>query len=152
MSNTKHQTARNLRVPYTDKEQVDLAKQLAEAHQTHAQLDADLASVKNDFKSRISAIEAKVSDLSTKVSNGYRIEAVKCEWLFDSPSAGKKSLVRLDTFETVEVTDMVDADKQGDLPLADPDGGTTAKTTVNSDPETGVVTVPADEDDDDDNG
>lgn len=149
MSSPNPQCSRNLRVNLNQDERVELGRQLAETTQQLAQINEDLSSVKKDFAARKSSAEAKVSDLSMKISNGYRIDPVKCEWRMDEPKPGKKTLIRLDTGETVETLDMIDADKQSDLPLADPEGGATVKTTVNSDPESGVVLVAADEEDED---
>lgn len=138
---------RSLRVLFTDKERLELGKQLAEESQKLEQIADDKKTVVADFKSRQTAAEAKIASLSQQVANGYQVKEVKCEMRFDTPEAGKKTLVRLDTSETVEVADMLDIEKQQQLPLADADGGTTTKTVLDSD-EGGVVKVPADEDDD----
>lgn len=118
-SNKKHETIRNLRVIYTDTERLELGKQLAEVHQDLAKTNHDFDSVKTDFKARLTAHEAKISDLSNKVSTGFHVIEVKCAWQMDTPAKLKKTLVRLDTNEVVEVEDMSEADKQGDLPLPD---------------------------------
>lgn len=131
----KNETVRNLRVLYTDAERLDLGRKLAGAYQDIEQVNKDFDSVKADFKARITSHEAKITDLAGKVNNGFRIEEVKCEWRFDLPEKGKKSLYRLDTNELVETVEMTGADLQSQLPLEP----------VPAVGEGGVVVVPADE-------
>lgn len=143
MKNTE--TTRQLRVNLTDKERIELGRQLAEASQRLETIAEDKKSANAQFAADKSAAEAKIGALSNQIGSGYRLDQVRCDWLMDSPEAGKKQLVRLDTKEVIETLDMTDADKQGDLPLADPAGeAAIVKTVVDSDPETGVVAVPAD--------
>lgn len=123
MTHKKNETERILRVNYTDPERLELGKQLAEVHNNLSQTNSDFDRVKAEFKSKISAHEAQIIDLSNKVSTGYRMVPVKCLWEMDKPKRGMKRLLRLDIEEAkdavVEVTDMTDADKQADLPLAE---------------------------------
>ncbi len=131
----KHETARQLRVIYTNPERLELGRQLADTHQALAQTNIDLDSIKTDFKSRIAAHDAKITDLSTKVSNGWRMEEVKCVWIMDDPKKGMKRLVRTDTAEDVETVEMTQSDKQAELALEE------KKPEVGAG---GVVSVPAD--------
>lgn len=138
--NKKHETTRMLRVIYTDAERLDLGRKLAECHNDLAQVNADLDRVKAEFKSRVSGHESTISDLSTKVSTGHRMESVKCRWNLDQPKAGMKQLVRLDTPtpEVIEQSDMTESDKQVEIEL-DPPAAT--PTGIGAD---GTTTVPAD--------
>ena len=137
MSTSKKQTSRHLRVHYTDAERLELGKQLAGVHQDLSQTNNDFDSVKTDFKARITGHEAKISDLSHKVSSGFRVEEVKCLWQMEVLSKHVKTLVRVDTFEVVETCDMTEVDKQVELPLTDnPIAGIDGS---------GVVAVKADE-------
>ena len=117
----KHETTRILRYTYTDPERLELGKALAQVHNELGQTNTDFDRVKAEFKSKISAHEAKIQDLSNKVSTGYDMRETKCRWNLDEPKKGKKTLVRLDTAkeEIVEVTEMTDADRQVDLPLSE---------------------------------
>lgn len=119
----KNETSRMLRVHYTDAERLELGKKLADEHADLRQVNSDFDRVKADFKSKITTHEAKIEDFSNKVSTGYRIEDVKCRWNMDQPRAGEKTLVRADTDEIVEMTDMTTADKQAELKLADENAG-----------------------------
>lgn len=160
----KNQTvSRNLRVVYNDADRLVLGRQLADTHKDLEQAQADKKSVVADFSARIKSHEAKIVDLAGKVSNGYQVKEVTCEWRFHSPKDGLKQLFRLDTGESVEIADMTSTELQPELPLADPnqehlkdigDGVIAAKLDdaverkkLATDPESGCVKVDADEDD-----
>ena len=117
----KYETPRMLRVSYTNEEIMELGKQLAEAYGDSAQVAADLDRVKSDFKAKQSVLDEKIGQLSRGISTGYQMKNVMCKWEMDQPTGGKKTLRRLDSNEVVEVVDMTAADKQVELPLADPD-------------------------------
>jgi hypothetical protein len=147
-STKKHETTRMLRVIYSNPERLELGKKLSETFNDLTQINADLDRVKADFKAKVTARESEIVDLSNKVSTGFHITEVKCLWEMDTPKTGVKELIRLDTGETVEMTDMTNSDKQGELPLSaevTADGKivqpATAPTGVEKD---GSVTVPAD--------
>lgn len=156
------QTSRHLRHEFDNAERLENAKQLAEALSESDRIDGELERVKADFKSRTTTVQAKIGSLRDKVTSGYEMRETKCEWRFDSPKKGKKSLVRLDTKEVVETVDMSEADKQGELPLTAPEAKPTQTpapaafgTNVGAEVEKvaaktnhrGVVSVPADGDD-----
>lgn len=150
MSNP-NETLRQLRVNLTDKERIELGRQLAQSSQKLETIAEDKKASMAQFKADESAAQAKIATLSQQIANGYRLDAVRCEWLLDTPEVGKKQLVRLDTKEVLETLDMNDADKQGNLPLADPNNeAETTRTVLDSDPESGVVCVPSDGQDEDD--
>lgn len=147
MSEPQNETTRQLRVNLTDKERIELGRQLAQSSQKLETIAEDKKAAMAQFKADQSAAEAKIASLSQQIANGYRLDQVKCAWLLDSPEVGTKQLVRLDTKEVIETLPMIDADKQANLPLADPNNeAETTRTVLDSDPESGVVKVDADED------
>ena len=83
----KHETTRILRYTYTDPERLELGKALAQVHNELGQTNTDFDRVKAEFKSKISAHEAKIQDLSDTldwvVQKGYataeELEAVEEE-------------------------------------------------------------------------
>lgn len=154
------QTSRHLRHEFDQDEKIENAKQLAEALSESDRIDADLERVKADFKARTSTVEAKIGALRDKVTSGYEMRETKCEWRFDNPKRGKKTLYRLDTKEAVETVDMSEADKQGELPppaekptqTPAPEAfgtnvGTEVEKATAKTNHRGVVSVPADGDD-----
>lgn len=120
----KNECFRTLRVTFTPAERLELGIQLAEARNETTQIEADLQRVKDEFKSKLSVVDARVTDLSNKVSSGYHMTQVKCMVLFDHPKPGKKSVARLDVpfgvVEIVETHDMTEAEKTPELDLDNP--------------------------------
>ena len=149
----KNETIRILRVAFTDAQILELGRNLAEEHNVMSQTNSDFDRVKSEFKSKLSASEAKIVDLSNKVSTGYTMKDVKCLWILDIPKPGQKTLVRIDNewsnppsdesvkANTVEVCDMTEAEKTPELALNLENPVLPAGTGVEKD---GSVTVPAD--------
>lgn len=118
----KHETFRVLRVAIPDDQRLELGKQLAQAHNETATIEGDLQRVKDEFKSKLSAVSARITDLSNKVSTGYEVKDVLCLWTMDSPKPGKKALARMDgpddlPREIIEIVDMTEAEKTPELAL-----------------------------------
>lgn len=118
----KNETFRMLRVLFTDAERLELGKQLAEAHNETAQIESDFQRIKDEFKSKLSAVSTKITDLANKVSSGYEIKNVLCLVVMDTPKPGKKQVVRMDgptdgVREVVETHDMTEHEKTPELSL-----------------------------------
>lgn len=155
-------TTRHLRHEFDKDERLENAKQLAEALSESDRIDGELERVKADFKSRTTTVQAKIGGLRDKVTSGYEMRETRCEWRYDDPKKGKKSLYRLDTDTIVETVEMSEADKQGELPLPPPaekptqtpapeafgtNVGTAVEKAKAKTNHRGVVSVPADGDD-----
>jgi hypothetical protein len=142
----KNECFRTLRVLFTDSERLELGKQLAEAHNETSSIESDFQRIKDEFKSKLSAVSAKIVDLSNKVSTGYEMKPVKCLVVMDTPKPGKKQVVRLDgptdgVSEVVETHDMTEAEKTPELALNLDNPVLPAGTGVEKD---GTVTVTSD--------
>ena len=96
IAKNKNESIRILRVAFTDAQILELGRNLAEEHNVMSQTNSDFDRVKSEFKSKLSASEAKIVDLSNKVSTGYTMKDVKCIWVMDAPNPGKKQLIRMD--------------------------------------------------------
>jgi len=127
MSANKMECTRMLRCVYTDAERLELGKQLADEHADLRGVNSDFDRCKAEFKSKITSHEAKIEDLSNKVSTGYRMETVNCRWIFDLPNKGVKTLMRQDTHEEVEKDAMSEADLQEVIDFAQEDTGPALK-------------------------
>jgi hypothetical protein len=110
-------TERMLRHDFTDKETLALGRELSEKLSERSQLEADLNRVKGDFKARDAALEAKILSLRDKVNTRYELRTTKCEWRFDDPKPGFKTIYRLDSETPIETEPMTEAEKQIPLPL-----------------------------------
>lgn len=106
---------RNLRCLLTDEEKLASGKELAEASTQMRQIAEDKQRVVKDFGSRLSACEATISVLSNKIATGYEFRDVDCRIEFNEPKAGRKTVVRLDTAEKVNVEDMTADEMQEKL-------------------------------------
>ena len=92
------------------------------AAQAMAQAQSDLEGVEAEkktsdaaFKDRINTHAASVSELAKKYNKAGETAQIGCKIRYDIPIVGKKSYVRIDTEETVEVHDMTIGEKQETL-------------------------------------
>lgn len=106
-----------LRCVLSNEQKIDAGKELAEATNELKELEDDKAQIVSDFKAKITAIEARVGVLSNKLRSGYEFQDVPCELRFDTPEAGQKQIVRLDTKEVVSNGVMSEEEKQRNLAL-----------------------------------
>ena len=109
-----------LPVPLTEEELKQRGKDLAKTHQDIGEIERHKKEINDDFKAKISALEASTSSLSRAISNGYEYREVECEWAFFWEK-GEKHMVRLDTGETVEIRKISDFERQERLPLDEPE-------------------------------
>ncbi len=58
------------------------------------------------------ALETEIAILAHNVKTGTEERAIECELVFNLTKRGMKSLIRLDTMETIEELEMTDADKR----------------------------------------
>lgn len=129
-------TEENLRVTYTQDQLLEVGKSLANATNELQSVEDEKKSVSASYKARIESIEGKIKDLSLRLSQGWEVKKVIVETRYDTPIAGQKTTVRLDTGETVRI-DAMTLSEQGELPLAPVEAFN------------GVVTVDADSEDED---
>ena len=109
-----------LPVPLTEEELKQRGKDLAKTHQDIGEIERHKKEINDDFKAKISALEASTSSLSRAISNGYEYREVECEWAFFWEK-GEKHMVRLDTGETVEIRKISDFERQDRLHLDEPE-------------------------------
>ena len=105
------------RVQLTQAELVDAGKRLAESTTTLIQLEDEKTKVQSDFKAKITKQQAEISLLSSLVKSGYEFRDVTCKVMFNQPEEGKKTIVRLDTNQTVKVEPMTMEERQRNLDL-----------------------------------
>lgn len=91
---------------------VEAGKELAAAQVEVKELEDDFKTVRDEWKARISAVEAKITSISGRISRGYDIRETKCTVLLNRPDKGKKTCVRDDTFQIVWERDMTAVDRQ----------------------------------------
>lgn len=117
---TQHATKteqRNLQCQFTEEELSSKGRALADKHIEMAQYQADAKDCATQFKAKIAAAEAEASGLSHAISSGYEYRRVDCTVHMDTPSVGRKTIIRDDTGQQVEVEDMTADEMQGSLDL-----------------------------------
>ena len=70
-------------------------------------------------KKRITPLRDELTLLGSKYTSGFEDVELECDIEYNSPEPGKKSIVRPDTGENVEVVDMTAEDMQEDLGFTD---------------------------------
>lgn len=105
------------RCQLNDDEKIQAGKELAEATNELREIEDDKARIVSDFKAKTTASEARVAVLSNKIRSGYEFRSVECSVAFDTPEAGQKQTVRLDTKEVIATAAMTEDEKQRKLGL-----------------------------------
>lgn len=104
-----------LKVALTDEERLDAANRLAERMEDLKRKDAELDSIKNQFKGEMSRIEADITSAQNLVRDKYEFRDVPVEEVRDYASEFV-TITRLDTFEIVEERRMSGSELQRPLP------------------------------------
>lgn len=97
---------------YTPQELTETAAAMAQAVAEMETAENEKKSSDAVFKERINGHAAKVSELAQKYNKGGETAQIGCKIRYDIPVVGKKSFVRMDTEEIVEVHDMSLGEKQ----------------------------------------
>ena len=146
---------RQLRCLFTNTEMLELGKKAAELANLRDRQQEDAKAVVKQLKAKVDATEAQLAEVFGKMTTGYEYRQIICTIQYDKPVSGKKTVVRMDTLETVEVEQMGLSELQAELPLASAPvstaselpnpvlpAGTTVPTAKAEAP--GVVSVPSD--------
>jgi len=112
------ETEKMLRYTFSQQELLEIGKKLAEANGRKVLIDSHQKRVVSDFKAQAAKADSEIGSLSQNISSGYDLRMVKCGIEYNSPCPGKKTIVRLDTFQTVEVLEMDADEMQEELPLS----------------------------------
>lgn len=115
---------------------------MAEAAGLLEQQKDEAKAVATQLKAKCDATAARLTEASTKITNGYEYRQVRCVVKYDTPKTGQKTTIRTDLDQVVEVAEMSLAEMQLPLELESEKKTTTP----------GTVEVPADEGSRDDAG
>jgi hypothetical protein len=100
---------------YTPQELTTTASEMAQAIADKETAETEKKMSDGVFSERIKTHAAKVSELAQRYNKGGETAQIGCTIRYDIPTVGKKSYVRMDTEETVEVHDMTLGEKQETL-------------------------------------
>lgn len=101
-----------LKCDLTDAEIADAARELARANNRKGSIESQKKEVDAQLKAEIAAQESVISRLSALIESGHEYRNIDCRVELDTPEPGRKTVVRLDTGEIVNVKPMTDADRQ----------------------------------------
>ncbi len=109
---SKQQYVEYLRCELTDTEIADTARDLARANSRKASIDQQKKEADAQLKAEIQAQESIIARLSALINSGHEYRNIECRVELDTPTSGRKTIVRLDTGEIVSEKPMTDADRQ----------------------------------------
>lgn len=103
---------RHLAHDFTDDELRSLGDELANETMNLQNLESEKKSVVSQYKSKADEIKAKIQTISANIAARREFRWTDCEVRFNEPRTGKKTVVRMDTGATVEVTNMTPDEMQ----------------------------------------
>lgn len=106
-----------LRYDFTEAEFLEHARLLGKLNQDLSRAEERKKRVSSELAADVKARQDEVSSQSRLVSNGYEYRDIECEVRYHDPENGKKTLVRMDSGETVKVSFMSGDEMQASLPL-----------------------------------
>ena len=104
---------------FTPEEIVEKANDLANENQRKRRLENDKKSAMSSYKSQIDEVDARISQLSQDITNGYCNEWMMCEVEMNAPNPGFKTIRHPITNEVVRVAPMEDDDFQTEIPFSE---------------------------------
>lgn len=106
---------KQLKTPFSDGEMQDTAKALVDEITALENTENEKKAEQSAFKERIDRHTAAISELSHKYAKGYEMKDVECDIRYNNPEPGKKTLIRMDTGETVETVEMTQEERQEEI-------------------------------------
>lgn len=107
--------AEYLKYTFTEKELLEIGRNLGRSSHEIGRLEGELDAFKKQMNAQIARLEADQSVLAQQVTNGYEMRQIACEVRFNVPESKLKTIVRLDTMETVKVEAMDSYECQEEL-------------------------------------
>ena len=103
-------------------------RESAELVQTIGQIEDEKKSMAARYKAALEEKQARLSRISSYIRDGWEERQIKCEWRFECSGIDsttgepiyhpeKKALIRTDTNEVIEVTDITTEERQMALPI-----------------------------------
>lgn len=105
-------TNRFLPVELTEDERMDIAIKLSENLAGLEKLEDEKKAKVAEIKLKTDALDAQISHQHKAVLTGTEEREVACEWVYNLPVRGMKSLIRLDNNQAVDEKEMTDWDRQ----------------------------------------
>ncbi len=101
-----------LKCDYTKDEMLEMGHDLSRASQSRRSLEQQKKQIDAQLKGQIEEQNTAIERLSNAIFNGCEWRNVECRVELDTPSTGRKRIVRIDTGEEVRIILMTDEDRQ----------------------------------------
>lgn len=101
-----------IKFTYSAEDIQERGQQLAHETQNVYDIKDKKKTADTEFGSQIKAAESRVSDLTTRLNNGYELREVEVLVLMDTPITGMKRVIRADNNEQVREEAMTLEEKQ----------------------------------------
>jgi hypothetical protein len=109
-----------LRREFTADERLEMGRDLAQAHNRIAAIADEETSMKAVIKEKKAGVELTIGSLSRKLNDGYEMETVSCDLVYDTPNIGEVTYLRPGG-AVAKVRAMTVQERQEELPF-DKDG------------------------------
>jgi hypothetical protein len=100
---------------YTAEEFAEIASKLAASVAEVEAITGEKKTSDAAFNARLKKADEQVTALARQYNKGCEVAQIGCDIRYDVPEVGKKSYVRMDTGESVQVYDMTWEEKQDTL-------------------------------------
>jgi hypothetical protein len=107
-----------LRREFTADERLEMGRDLAQAHNRIAAIADEETSMKAVIKEKKAGVELTIGSLSRKLNDGYEMETVYCELVYDTPNVGEVTYLRPGG-AIAKVRAMTISERQEELPFED---------------------------------
>jgi hypothetical protein len=101
----EHKFTRSFLFPLTDAEKAEIGQSMSNKALAIEEIEAS--------KKRVQPLRDDIADLARRFNDGGNFRDVECVVKFDVPETGKKTIIRLDTNEEIDVQDMTADELQG---------------------------------------
>jgi hypothetical protein len=101
---------------FTDEEKYQISKKMARTITEKQELEEEKKSVMKDYTSKLAAKSVEISADSRRVYDGFELRQMPC-WVIKDFEKDKLIFVRKDNNEIIDIVQMTDFDRQGNLDL-----------------------------------
>lgn len=106
VKNKVQKITRTLPCKFTEQEHKDATDELLDLLEEKDKLEQDKSDLVKSYGNQIKGIEEQITEKAAIVRSGVKNKPVECEWRFNNPRHGRKSLWRLDENKIIDSEDM----------------------------------------------
>lgn len=106
VKNKVQKITRTLPCKFTEQEHRDATDELLDLIEDKDKLEQDKSDIVKSYGNQIKGLEEKIIEKTALIRSGVKDKPVECEWRFNNPRHGKKSLWRLDENRIIDTQDM----------------------------------------------